>query len=179
MSKFFSKLVSENLFEDWAQTLDWLFDDLKFSKTRNWNKGYVCKLTNNIKKLEYLSDNNRVRYGKIKNTDFPNQVKNSRQKHTPYIFMKESEGFTKDLIRHIRNGIAHGQTKIFKVSDDLYIEIKDFSDKSMSLEKQNAYIFIPIKYIVEIYKKYTNINSSIMNTKPKDRKATKKSKKGV
>lgn len=41
MSKFFNCLVSEELINDWAYTLDCLFDNLKFSKIRNWNGGYT------------------------------------------------------------------------------------------------------------------------------------------
>lgn len=178
MGKFFNCLVSENLINDWASTLDWLFDDSKFSKTRNWNGGYTSSFTKNIKKLKHMSDKEkRVLYGKCNSDDFPNQNKTKRKKRLPYIMMTHGECFARDLIRHIRNGIAHGETDISKVGDSLYIEIIDYSDKTKSLDKQTAYLFIPLSYITQFNKIYEEINKSIMNTTPKDRTATKKYKK--
>ncbi len=177
MSKFFDKLESERLLSSWASTLDWLFDDTKFSETNNWNSGYVGQFTKRVKKLKYLSNKDkRITYGKVNCGDFPNQNSKSRRKRTPYIVMKSGDCFARDLIRHIRNGIAHGQTNIYKFKSDLYIEIMDYSDKSKSPEKQTAFICIPLFYIVSFNAIYNEINKSIMNTKPKDRMATKKYK---
>lgn len=177
MSKFFNCLVSEKLINDWASTLDWLFDDLKFSKDRNWNGGYTSSFTKKIKKIKYLSDKeNRVIYRtKIKHTEFPNQCK-MNNKRTPYVMMLQGDGFARDLVRHIRNGIAHGETSIKKVCDELYIEILDFSDKSKTPGKQTAYLFMPLSYITQFYRIYDDINNSIMNTKKKDREATNRIK---
>lgn len=176
MGKFFDRLVSENLFKEWASTLDWLFDDLKFSKDRNWNRGYTSTYTKKVKKLEYLSNDKQVIHGKCKSSDFPNQCKNKRKNLLPYIMMS-GKSFARDLTRHIRNGIAHGETAISKVKNELYIEIIDYSDKSKSPEKQTAYLFIPLSYINEFFRIYDEINKSIMNTTPKDRKATKRNRK--
>ena len=149
MGKFFKRLVSEKLIDDWALTLDWLFDDLKFSKDRNWNGGYTSSYTKKVRSLKYLSEKeNRVVYGKCKTTHFPNQ--NQKQ---------------------------HGETNISKVGSELYIEIIDYSDKSKSPNKQTAYLFIPLSYITQFCKIYEDINKSIMNTTKKDRNAKEKSQK--
>ena len=127
MGKFFGSLVSENLIIDWASTLDWLFDDLKFSKERGWNGGYTASSTKKVKKLKHLSDKEgRVKYGKCTEIDFPNQCKNQRKERWPYIAMTSGDSFVRDLIRYIRNGIAHGNTNISKVGSECYIEIIDF-----------------------------------------------------
>lgn len=177
MSRFFKKLVDENLLSEWAVVLDWLFDDLKFSQERNWNRGYVGNYTKKLKELEYLSDKDgKTVYGKIDYKDYPNQIKNSRKKQTPYIMMPKGTGFARDLIRHIRNGIAHGGTSIYKVKDKLYISIIDYSDDSKKPEKQTAFLCFPLSYIVKFADIYNEVNKSIMNTKGKDRRATGKYK---
>ena len=178
MGKFFNCLVSENLINDWASTLDWLFDDSKFSKARNWNGGYTSLFTKRIKKLKYLSNNEkRVFYGKCNSNEFPNQNRPKRKKRLPYIIMTAGDSFARDLIRHIRNGIAHGEAVISKVKDTLYIEIIDYSDKTKSQDKQTAYLFIPLTYITQFSQIYDEINKSIMNTTRKDRSAAKKYRK--
>ena len=90
--------------------------------------------------------------------------------------MSKSESFARDLIRHIRNGIAHGESTVCNVDSELYIEVIDYSDKTKSPEKQTAYLFIPLSYVTQFYKLYDDINKSIMNTTKKDRKLTKKHK---
>ena len=179
MGKFFNTLVSEKLIEEWAVTLDWLFDDRKFSKERNWNGGYTASYTKKIKTLRYLSDKEkRVKYQKCECTDFPNQSKNQKKKRLPYILMFNSDGFARDIVRHIRNGIAHGESNISTIKSELFIEIIDYSDKTKSLEKQTAYLFLPLSYITQFCKIYEDINKSIMNTTKKDRQASKRYKKG-
>lgn len=178
MGNFFHKLFSENIVEEWTLALDWIFDDNKFSKDNNWNRGYTGSFTSKVKKLKYLSnDEKRVKYGKINYTDLDKKIKENKNKCYPYLIFNGQNCFAKDLIRHIRNGIAHGHSSISKVRDELYIEIMDY--KSDSLKLQTAYIYIPLSYILEFNRIYNNINKSIMNTKPKDRKATQKYKRKV
>ena len=176
MGKFFSCLVSENLIDDWAPVLDRLFDDLKFSKSRKWNGGYTSSFTKKIKRLKYMSDKEkRVLHGKCNRNDFPNQNNSSKRKL--YIAMTKGEGFARDLIRCIRNGIAHGDASIKKCGAELYVEIIDYSDTTKRLDEQTAYLFIPLSYVKRFWIIYNDINESIMNTKSKDRKLTKKNKK--
>ena len=177
MSNFFNQLVSENLISDWASTLDWLFDDLKFSRERNWNRGYTGFFTKRVRQIPGLNDKSECFiYSKIKHSDFPNQIKGRRRKRSTLIMISQGDSIARDLIRHIRNGIAHGQTQIYKVKEELYIEIIDYSDKSKTPEKQTAFICIPLTYVTHFYKIYSEINTSIMNTKETDRKQTKRLK---
>lgn len=108
MEKFFKYLKSSALLNDFAEALDWLFDDQKFSEERNWNRGYVSKYTKKIKAQEHLSNaENRVYYGKCIAKDFE-----KNDDRLPYITMKSGDSFARDLMRHIRNGIAHGNANI-------------------------------------------------------------------
>lgn len=178
MGKFFNCLVSENLINDWASTLDWLFDDLKFSAERNWNGGYLSLYAKKLKTTKYMSDKEkRFKRGKCETSDFPNQCNPKRRKRLPYIAMLSGNSLARDLIRHIRNGIAHGETTVTKVGEELYIEIIDYSGKTKKSDKQTAYLFIPLSYINEFFKKYDEINKSIMNTTKKDQDAAKKFRK--
>ncbi|MBQ2898409.1 MAG: hypothetical protein IJE28_01525 [Oscillospiraceae bacterium] len=179
MGNLFSNLVSENLLLEWGNVLDWIFDDSKFSDEHNWNSGYVGQFTKKVKTLKGLSEENFL-YQKIQPKDFPNQKDKKAKKQNgnpPVVMMQNGNSAARDLVRHIRNGIAHGRTKTYKVADKICIEITDFSDKTLKPEKQTAYIRIPISYITEMYKIYDEIEKSIRNTKEKDRKATKKYKK--
>ena len=66
----------------------------------------------------------------------------SRKYHHPVIIMLDENSKARALVRHIRNGIAHGKTAISKEKDELYIEIKDYG-KSLDNHggKQPTYIF--------------------------------------
>lgn len=170
MEKFFKYLKSSASLNDFAEALDWLFDDQKFSEERNWNRGYVSKYTKKIKAQKHLSNaENRVYYGKCIAKDFE-----KNDDRLPYITMKSGDSFARDLIRHIRNGIAHGNTNIIIRNGIPHVEINDYSDKPKSQNKQTAKMFLPISYITEFYKLYEEINKSIRHTSQKDRKATKK-----
>ena len=50
MSKFFQSIVDYKLFDDWADTLDWLVDDNKFDEKNGWTSGYVGSLSKKIQK---------------------------------------------------------------------------------------------------------------------------------
>lgn len=179
MGKLFSELVSEDLINDWAQILDWLFDERKFLQENNWNGGYVAAYTKEIKKIPGLSDKENgisivTKQMNVKH-QYPNQEKKFNRKK-PNIVMKSNESIARDLIRHIRNGIAHGHTKIERVQEGkLFIEILDYSDSSLSPDKQTAFIWIPIEYISEFHKLYEQKNKAIMNTRTSNREARKKS----
>lgn len=148
MSNFFNRLVNEGLYNDWASLLDWLFDDNRF---QNWSSGYVGSLTKKIKRLPLIGDKTYF-YGSAKNINFPT----NRTTKDLLIMMTKGDGEAKDLIRHIRNGIAHGKAALFKQNSRLYIEIVDFSKNG----NQSAYLCIPIDYINKIHKLYQDVKKS-------------------
>lgn len=165
MEKLFSSLVNYNLIKDWAEILDWLFDEEKFSSDRNWSSGHIGNFCKKVKKLEYL----KYRYGSIKNIqEFITENKN----HQIQFIHSECNTQGRDIVRHLRNGIAHGRTKVERYNNELYIEIKDFNNQN----KQTAYIYIPINYISQIHKIYSEIEKGLKNDKNMRKKNKRKQK---
>lgn len=149
MSNLFSQLVNAQLISAWADTLDWLFDDARFSKEKGWDRVNVGAYTKAIKRLPNLSKSN-YHYGCFQDEEFPNINANNMTLDVPTIFMKKGESEGRDIVRHIRNGIAHGGTRVYHANKELYIEIIDYGKK----RKQTAYMAIPISYITELYRIY-------------------------
>ena len=153
MAKLFDRLVNEGLYNEWASLLDWLLDDSRFEK---WSSGYVGSFTKKIKRLDGIGDNTYF-YDSARNLRFP--LKNDPKRLLIMMCMGDSEG--KDLVRHIRNGIAHGKATISKYNGILYIEIIDYS----KLNVQSAYMYMPVNFINQIHKIYTDVEKSIINGK--------------
>ena len=175
MSKFFSTLHREQVIDNWIETLDWLFDDLKFSAGYNWNGGYLSSYTRKIKKLDGMTNNKNIIYPTDKSL-FPDCTTSRTRKRSIYILMATGDNsFARDLIRHIRNGIAHGSAVVYKYGEAYYLEVTDFSDGSKSIK--TAFICIPLGFVIDLHRLYCEVNNSIINTKKKDRKATNKYKK--
>ena len=146
MSKLFTELVDRGIINNWANLLDWLFDDQKFER---WESSKLGKYTKRLKKLPGIGKNN-YEYGPLKNLSFPKRL--TRQKIKILSCHQNSE--SKDWVRHIRNGIAHGKNRIINEPDGLWIEIKDFNKPG----DQTAYYYIPIDIIFQSYKLYKEIN---------------------
>ena len=151
MSDFFRYAVNNRLIDDYAELLDWFFDDNKFSEERGWNKRNTNKFTRKVGNL--LKENNiECKHASIKNLKFPETSGNKA-----YIIIGKKEGLCKDIVRHIRNGIAHGKTKFKKVKKQLYIEISDCHKLG---KNKTAYMFIPMEIIIKIQKIYKEILNS-------------------
>ena len=168
MGKFFSKLVDNQLIEIWADTLDWLFDDNKFSKDVGWNGGHASAFTKAIKHLPHFSIKN-YHYGKQNVKRFPQAGNRFR---IPTFYMLKGEGEGKDLVRHVSNGIAHGRTNFYMVKNELYIEICDFGKEGNNFaNKQTAFFAMPMSYIPAICKLYVDREKAMKKDKePKQRK---------
>ena len=154
MSSLFNSLQENQLFHEWYNVLDWIFDDEKFSQERGWNKVKSTRLTKKISKLDRLRKENYIHCA-VKNIVIPDSYYDKNSADVVFIIGK-SESKCKDLIRHIRNGIAHGKTRCKNVSGVPYIEICDFH-KDKGQMKQTAYIYMPINYIVLIHRFYDEI----------------------
>jgi len=144
MSRLFSELVNTGLYKNLSTVLDWLFDDNRF---QYWDKANVCLLTKRIKRMPFIGEETYV-YNSIKKLEFPKKAQDNL-----LIMISKSESESKDLIRHIRNGIAHGNARIICRNGNNYIEIFDYNKGKL----QTAYIFIPIDYIMEIYSLFNQI----------------------
>jgi len=162
MSKLFEKLVEEGIYSEWAQLLDWLFNDNKFD---NWSSGYVGSLSKKIKRLNGFGKNNYI-YDAYKNISYPQ--KNSQK--SIKVVMTKGSGEAKDLVRHICNGIAHGNSTLIKNNGKPYIEIIDYNRSG----QQTAYIYLPIGYVTEIYALFKEVEKSSNNDRCRRKTTYKK-----
>ena len=144
---FFVDLVDYNLISEWGSLLDWFFNDNKFD---NWSSQQVGKLTKRIKRMDGINEDT-YKYTSIKNINFP-----KRRPNDVKVLLGKSESVSRDFIRHIRNGIAHGKTKIIRKNAKLWVEIKDNNTK----KQPTAYLFMPIQYIYDIHEYFTEIDKS-------------------
>lgn len=156
MSNFFQNIVDNNLFNDWAATLDWLVNDNKFDEKNGWTSGYIGSLTKKIKKMNGFGDETYL-HTAIKNLTFP-----SNRSNTIMALFSNGDSECKDFIRHIRNGIAHGNARCFKQKCELFIEIKDYDSTG---KNQTAYFYFPISYITQVHKLYMDVIRSIEKRK--------------
>ena len=146
MSKLFVNLVNNGLFNSWASLLDWFFDDEKFI---GWTPNLLGKYIKRLKKIPGLGDNN-YKYDAIKNLTFPKRLTKQKIK----FISGRHGGEAKDWVRHIRNGIAHGKTRIVREPDELWIEIKDYNKSG----DQTAYIYFPVSFIFRTFEMYKEID---------------------
>ena len=156
MSNFFQNIVDNNLFNDWAATLDWLVNDNKFEKSKGWTSGYIGSLTKKIKRMNGFGDET-YSHTAIKELTFP-----QKQSNTIMALFSNGDSECKDFVRHIRNGIAHGNTRCFNQKGELFIEIKDYDSTG---KNQTAYFYFPISYITQAHKLYMDVVRSIKNKK--------------
>ena len=121
MNGVFQALRDEKQLNDWANLFDWLFDDDRFDERCGWTGGYIGAFTKKTKKL-FENFGVNYNYARCKELTF------CRTSNHTIAFFSAGESEGRDLVRHIRNGIAHGRTVMQKINDELYIEIKDFKD---------------------------------------------------
>ena len=92
MASFFRCLVSEQLIFDWAQVLDWMFDDNRFPTENGWNKGYISAFTKKVKSLNGIKKG--FKSVKSDYAGYPESTFKKKQKQIAIIanFSGESEG---------------------------------------------------------------------------------------
>lgn len=164
MGRFFRELVSKNIIEDWANIIDWLLDDSKFT---NWEQRKKGKMTRCMKNY-FIREN--IEYRKVGK----NEIQEIKPKVPYYIYITSSQSESMDLVRHIRNGIAHSNCIIRKAKNGkLYIEIGD-CDKNQN--KRSALMKIPIETIHELQKIYQSIEKERVYVQTKKTKKLTKRK---
>lgn len=145
---FFRDLVSQSLIDEWAGNIDWLLNDNKFEK---WIKNDKIKYTKLIK--NYLK-NNSIDYRKLK----IDELKSVKLKRNNYAYISSSESECIDLIKHIRNGIAHGNCTIKKEKNKvLYLVITDYNSSKKAI---TAKLSIPIDTISNIRLLYKKVKQN-------------------
>jgi hypothetical protein len=157
MGAFFRTAIGDHLLNDAPAILDWLFDDKKFNN-KHWTMGTKRKLTNRISKLDGFSPSAFAK--KTGGNEYPKIQSKRNRKRQPYAIFSSSESLGQDFIRHIRNGIAHGQAEFYNVKGVSYIQITDKGTKG-----QSAFIAMPISHLERIYQIYQEINKDTGNYK--------------
>lgn len=161
----FSQLSEMRLIEEWVPVLDWLLDDSRFSAEHGWNQQKKTSFTNEVKKR---FDNNWI-ITKLKDATWEPQPQ-----MTHYVKMTKYGSVGESFVRHIRNGIAHGNTEIVRQKQDenkdaiTILEIYDYSEGNQA---QTAYIKMPINELVDIYRLYIEIQENGMASTSKKAKS--------
>lgn len=166
MNNFFTQMITKQEYDEWASILGWLFDDNRFSKEKGWESKRVTRFTKQAKRQLGFSDNNFIK-APVKDE----KLKSDMPKDSQIVVMVSSESLGRDLIRHIRNGIAHGHVKFFKQYNELWIEIADYYN-----QRPTARIIMPVWYIVKLHKIYMEIDRADTNDRSKKRSRTKSKK---
>lgn len=150
--RFFKALYEYSLYSKYAEILDWLFRDGKFDSSIWDNKNKVQAFTKAFYKFDGFAKDQSF-YASKKNLVFPCAGSYDKQP-VPTIYMSAGESYARDLLRHIRNGIAHGKAEVYAVETELLIELLDFGKESSQENGQTAYMVLPLEYIEKIYKLY-------------------------
>lgn len=150
--RFFKALNDYNLYYKYAEILDWLLSDGKFDVSIWDNKNKVQAFTKAFYKFERFSKEQSFHQSK-KSLSFPCSGSYS-QLYVPSIYMSAGESYARDLLRHIRNGIAHGNARVYDFENELLIELLDFGKESIYDNGQTAYMLLPLEYIEKIYELY-------------------------
>lgn len=150
--RLFSELAERNLFSTYAAALDWILSDHKFSVNLWDNKNKVQAFTKAFHRMEGVSQG-RVHYEPKRGTTFPRLGEYRQHKlFTFYITRGNSEA--RDLIRHIRNGIAHGHIHVHELDGELIVELLDFGKESNQPDRQTAYMVFPLRFLNDIFELY-------------------------
>ena len=155
MSGILTNILNKENYHLASQVIDWLVDDEKFSAEK-WGKGESIKMTKQMKNLTGFSSKH-YHQGQISKISFP---------RTPLdhfaIHMQCDSAECKELIRHIRNGFAHGNVKLRKINGEKYLEIIDWgkSDKNDKVSRQTALLLFHISFVVDLYNLYERIRKT-------------------
>ena len=119
---------------------DWLFDDNKFETC---DSDAVRKYTEKVKQL-FIGY--KIKYDYLNKMSFNNKTTGKT-----LAFQKTNGSFSKELIRHIRNGFAHNKVWLISRNRNLYIKIIDVNSYK---NNQTAFIYSEYNKIIELYKIY-------------------------
>ena len=104
---FFEKLNEKQLLNDWAPILDWLLSNQRFSDAKGWDSNKKSQYTKKIKRIENIQPKQNWNIVSAKETQWK-----QHRSELIWIDMTSDSSECVSLIRHIRNGIAHGESLI-------------------------------------------------------------------
>ncbi len=140
---FFEQLQAKNLISSWIAILDWLFDGQRACTFKKRSKEEKTLRMEDVKKLPYFkSENWVVASGK-------NQQWSETRTNNFCVKMVGTDSSSEALIRHIRNGIAHGTCFIITQNGVDMLEITDYKTDERNVI--TAYIWIPIEAMQDLY----------------------------
>ena len=128
---FFEIFFSEFSYEGWIAVFDWLFDDGKFEGWKSYELGNYVK---EYKKHDAIKNGMYVCGKRSEVTPEDYNRKKCKTKNSIVIMIKGS-GEGKDLIRHIRNGIAHGRATLCTRKGTRCLELIDYGKFGEKSEK--------------------------------------------
>lgn len=141
----FKYLLEGNL-SSYGRIIDWWLSERKFS---DWDKKEITRFTKKLHNMKGFSKERDLKYCAVKNLAFPKKA--SRY---PQVWMAKGGAEGRDWVRHIRNGIAHGNVTVRMIKGECVLEILDFHSDEKT---QTAYILIPLDYLEFIKKAYDDI----------------------
>ena len=152
MGSFLTNLIGSSNYNRVAKYLDWLVNDNKFD-VKGWSKSKTSNYTKAIKSIAGF-ESKYYYHGGQKDMSYPK----SKLNHFA-IYMQNDEAECKDLIRHIRNGFAHGNITLRTIKGVKYVEVFDYgkSNRTNKPSGQTAYILVPIDFVLELYDQYERI----------------------
>lgn len=155
MGKLMQQLVEYDLIKDYAAVIDWfLSEDDKFPSSigknglPGWTSNDVGRFTKKVKASMGIKSKNYKNFSYEVKTkiQFPKR-KYRKDSNFPKLYMTNGNSEGRDLLRHIRNGIAHGNSTIFPRDQTYVIEFIDFDKDSKT---QTAYILFEMKVLKEL-----------------------------
>ncbi len=143
MKTFFAEFARQNP-ADFAPILDWIIssDGDFFPKSRHWNKTDVSHFTQSVGGMLVRT---RIVHAATKDIPFP-----KRSAITPCIYIGQCDSFARDLLRHIRNSIAHGHAEFKRIKGKDMLELRDYGRSGLL----SAYILMPADFPVSLYALY-------------------------
>lgn len=149
MDQFFSFIESHSLYPDLSSSLDWLFDESKFDNS-HWSSMRKGLLSSSIRDKLFPKPNSF----QIKSTQDIESHPSENTQTVPPFALFTGKVLCVDLIRHIRNGIAHGHSTCYTENNTHYMKLQDFHNAKLT-----AYIEIPILDITALHKLYVEISN--------------------
>ena len=153
MSGFFQGIDEKFPKKQWGQVFDWLFDDSKFNKNCGWDKTGHTNFTEAMKKLDSFPNTSFVY--KKSSTEAPSIPSSTHCPDKATVIIGDKIHIGEKVVRHIRNGVAHGNATIDERDSIFYVKISDVKNKI-----NTAFIYIPLSCICDICALYREIEQS-------------------
>lgn len=148
------KLQNAGLLNNLVKPIDWLLAENHFGQESGWDSVKVGRFTKRIKRLDVFPS--QYEHSAAKSINFPLSSRPSDKKATIKLGKKDSEA--RDLIRHMRNSIAHSNADLVKLPDGYHLEMRDYTTGG----KQTAYLLVKLELLEAAYGLYGEIEGQVL-----------------